>query len=302
MALHQSEDKNPELKSGFMASFLDFLKTGKKQPTPGVDPVDSASVKGGIRPLSPPPPPPPPPPPAPSFSEGEGEGSLGLSSCPSPCKRLDEELKRNLETLPSFSSDEEDSVSKNQDLQKSISSAISALYDTPHSLVAAPPPPTPSPPSPHVEQTPSPINTPPPISVEPEPVGQTPVQPMEDEEEEEVEETPPVLAANDQSPQPQVPTPEQTEDLQQTGAEEQRLVEEEEEDEEEQEVEEEVEEQKLERTRDEEGVTQREAEEEAMDEPDYEMLGRPKVEGMWNYQKTVNSIQCKRCCQWTSLC
>ncbi|XP_074995514.1 proline-rich protein 12-like, partial [Calonectris borealis] len=47
----------------------------------------------------------------------------------SPCKRLDEELKRNLETLPSFSSDEEDSVSKNQDLQKSITSAISALYD-----------------------------------------------------------------------------------------------------------------------------------------------------------------------------
>ncbi|KAK2510739.1 hypothetical protein Q9966_016827, partial [Columba livia] len=51
--------------------------------------------------------------------------------CPSPCKRLDEELKRNLETLPSFSSDEEDSVGKNQDLQDSICSAISALYDPP---------------------------------------------------------------------------------------------------------------------------------------------------------------------------
>lgn len=59
----------------------------------------------------------------------EGDPAGLVMSCTSPCKRLDEELKRNLETLPSFSSDEEDSVSKNQDLQKSISSAISALYD-----------------------------------------------------------------------------------------------------------------------------------------------------------------------------
>lgn len=161
-----TEEKPSELKSGFISSFLDFLKTGKKQPgpeaPPGPIPVegctskDTSSVKGGLRPLSPQPPPPPPPPPP--FGENEGEGSLGLSNCPSPCKRLDEELKRNLETLPSFSSDEEDSVSKNQDLQKSISSAISALYDTPHSLAAVPPLPTPSPPSPQ-EDT---LNTPPP--------------------------------------------------------------------------------------------------------------------------------------------
>lgn len=123
----------------------------------GSSPVHKPSVKGGIRPLSPPPPPPPPPTPPP-FGETEGEGGLALSNCPSPCKRLDEELKRNLETLPSFSSDEEDSVSKNQDLQKSISSAISALYDTPHSLAALPPPPTPSPP---LSQAP-PLDTPPP--------------------------------------------------------------------------------------------------------------------------------------------
>ena len=75
------------------------------------------------------------PPPASAFGLGgaleaaESEG-LGLG-CPSPCKRLDEELKRNLETLPSFSSDEEDSVAKNRDLQESISSAISALDDPP---------------------------------------------------------------------------------------------------------------------------------------------------------------------------
>lgn len=160
--LSQTDDKPSELKSGFITSFLDFLKTEKKPPSDPLhmdrsSPVHEPSVKGGIRPLSPPPPPPPPPTPPP-FGETEGEGGLALSNCPSPCKRLDEELKRNLETLPSFSSDEEDSVSKNQDLQKSISSAISALYDTPHSLAALPPPPTPSPPP---SQAP-PLDTPPP--------------------------------------------------------------------------------------------------------------------------------------------
>ncbi|KAA8584793.1 hypothetical protein FQN60_003487, partial [Etheostoma spectabile] len=141
-----AEDKSFDFKPGFMASFLDFLKTGKKQP--GLEQghaggEQESSLKGGIRPLSPSPPPLPPTPPQQqppgAFSEGgQGGGApLALSSCPSPCKPLDEELKGNLETLPSFSSDEEDSVSKNQDLQKSISSAISALYDAPHSLAAA---------------------------------------------------------------------------------------------------------------------------------------------------------------------
>lgn len=127
-----------------MTSFLDFLKTGKKQP--GLEPVEDRcdhprpSLKGGIRPITPTAPlSPPRPHPAGTFGEeGAGPGAdLALGSCPSPCKRLDDELKGNLEALPSFSSDEEDSVSKNQDLQKSISSAISALYDTPHSLACA---------------------------------------------------------------------------------------------------------------------------------------------------------------------
>ncbi|KAK2832734.1 hypothetical protein Q5P01_016623 [Channa striata] len=144
-----ADEKAFDFKPGFMASFLDFLKTGKKQSDLDVghdgceqEPLNPCtSLKGGIEPLSPPPPPLPPTPPQqpPGFPEGgQGEGEdLALSTCSSPCKPLDEELKRNLETLPSFSSDEEDSVSKNQDLQKSISSAISALYDTPHSLAAA---------------------------------------------------------------------------------------------------------------------------------------------------------------------
>ncbi|XP_054463543.1 proline-rich protein 12 [Anoplopoma fimbria] len=144
-----ADEKAFDFKPGFMASFLDFLKTGKKQTGlelghdggehDSLNPC--SSMKGGIRPLSPPLPPlqPTPPQRPRTFSEG-GQGDvadLALSSCPSPCKPLDDELKGNLETLPSFSSDEEDSVSKNQDLQKSISSAISALYDTPHSLAAA---------------------------------------------------------------------------------------------------------------------------------------------------------------------
>ncbi|XP_017292747.1 proline-rich protein 12 [Kryptolebias marmoratus] len=145
---NSTDDKSFDFKPGFMASFLDFLKTGKKESDleqghdGGEKEVLDTSLKGGIQPLSPPPPSLPsssPQQPPESFSDKErGEGAdLALSNCPSPCKPLDEELKRNLETLPSFSSDEEDSVSKNQDLQKSISSAISALYDTPHSLAAA---------------------------------------------------------------------------------------------------------------------------------------------------------------------
>ncbi|XP_042360845.1 proline-rich protein 12 [Plectropomus leopardus] len=177
-----ADEKAFDFKPGFMASFLDFLKTGKKQSglELGHDEGEQeslnpcSSLKGGIRPLSPPPPPLPPTPPqqpAGTFSEGgQGEGAeLALSGCPSPCKPLDEELKRNLETLPSFSSDEEDSVSKNQDLQKSISSAISALYDTPHSLAAAmasamiKAPPTLSPPTPQEPASSPPLPAMPPL-------------------------------------------------------------------------------------------------------------------------------------------
>lgn len=178
----QADEKVFDFKPGFMASFLDFLKTGKKQSglelghdggaQEALNPC--SSMKGGIRPLSPPPPLLPSTPPQQTtgtFSEeGQGEGpGLALSSCSSPCKPLDEELKRNLETLPSFSSDEEDSVSKNQDLQKSISSAISALYDTPHSLAAAMAsamvkvPPTLSPPTPQEPPLSPPLPVMPPL-------------------------------------------------------------------------------------------------------------------------------------------
>ncbi|KAF3704477.1 Proline-rich protein 12 [Channa argus] len=99
----RGDEKDCESKAGFVASFLDFLKTGKRPP--GLD------MSPGMEPDN-------------------------------------DELKRNLETLPSFSSDEEDSVGKNQDLQKSISSAISALYDTPQLTSNIQPPLPPPPPQP----------------------------------------------------------------------------------------------------------------------------------------------------------
>lgn len=165
----RGDEKDSESKAGFVASFLDFLKTGKRPPgldmSPGMEPDNgetSPCKPGGLRPLSPAPPPPPPPPP---FGDSEGNGGLALGNCPSP-KRLEDELKRNLETLPSFSSDEEDSVGKNQDLQKSISSAISALYDTPQLTSNIQPPLPPPPPQP--TQAPlSPALQPPTLSPQP---------------------------------------------------------------------------------------------------------------------------------------
>ncbi|XP_053308496.1 proline-rich protein 12 [Spea bombifrons] len=125
--IKEVEEKQPEIKSGFMASFLDFLKSGKRQQLPTANTSPSKNRPPSAQQTS-----------QPSYGMASQmlsgpldstESDSLVMSCTSPCKRLDDELKRNLETLPSFSSDEEDSVGKNQDLQKSITSAISALYD-----------------------------------------------------------------------------------------------------------------------------------------------------------------------------
>lgn len=208
----QGDEKDSESKAGFVASFLDFLKTGKRPPgldiSPGMEPdngENSPCKSGGLRPLSPAPPPPPPPPP---FGDSEGNGGLALGNCSSP-KRLEDELKRNLETLPSFSSDEEDSVGKNQDLQNSISSAISALYDTPQLTSNIQPPLSPPPPQPQPQPAQSPLTpTLQPPTLSPQPTMHTPhalpqsnepdvLQPEhgdmdENEEEEEEEERSPI--------------------------------------------------------------------------------------------------------------
>ncbi len=268
----QTEEKSSELKSGFITSFLDFLKTGKKQPgtdalhVDGCTSTDSSSVKGGIRPLSPQPPPP--------FGENEGDGSLGLSNCPSPCKRLDEEFKRNLETLPSFSSDEEDSVSKNQDLQKSISSAISALYDTPHSLAVIPPPPTPSPPTP---QTVS-LNTPPPPP-QPESIPFT-------EPETEINTSQELDSLSRPNLQEEAHVPGKGEEREEPAQE----VHEEIQQKEDRQTECEEEGEELEVDRSEEEADQIKAEDskpEEEEEPEYEMLGAPKVDGEHINKSTV---------------
>ncbi|XP_035274092.1 glutamine and serine-rich protein 1-like [Anguilla anguilla] len=124
--IREVEEKQPEVKTGFIGSFLDFLKSGPKQQ------FSSPPIRMPNRSRKAP------------ASFKRPSGPLPLTSKPQPlpapltspevdavstCKRLDEELKRNLEALPSFSSDEDDSVGKNQDLQKSITSALSALDD-----------------------------------------------------------------------------------------------------------------------------------------------------------------------------
>lgn len=129
--IREVEEQQPEVKTGFIGSFLDFLKSGPKQHfssppvrTPSRSRKPSASSK---RPLCAIPPLPLKiqPPSAPLIGD-EGLGVAGSSQQQQKC--LEEELQKNLETLPSFSSDEdESSAGKNQALQNSISSALSAL-------------------------------------------------------------------------------------------------------------------------------------------------------------------------------
>ncbi|KPP79172.1 glutamine and serine-rich protein 1-like, partial [Scleropages formosus] len=126
--IREVEEKQPEVKTGFIGSFLDFLKSGPKQqfsspPIRMPNRSRKSSSSSSRRPSCPLPLPSRPQPPAVPLISLE-------SSSSSPSKRLDDELNRNLETLPSFSSDEDDSMGKNQDLQKSINSALFSLDET----------------------------------------------------------------------------------------------------------------------------------------------------------------------------
>ncbi|XP_048401774.1 glutamine and serine-rich protein 1 isoform X2 [Stegostoma tigrinum] len=122
--IREVEEKQPEVKSGFIASFLDFLKSGPKQqfPAPSIRMAHRnrrPSANTIHTPLL-------------QVSTHQSMPTALISAesnSASPCKKIDEDLKKNLETLPAFSSDEEDSVGRNQDLQKSISSALSVLDD-----------------------------------------------------------------------------------------------------------------------------------------------------------------------------
>lgn len=125
--IREVEEKQPEVKTGFIGSFLDFIKSGPKQqyspsPTRTINRPRKAcnSSKQYTMPTLPP----------------------KLQTLPRPLipqdrpvvnsqqKRLDEDLQKNLETLPSFSSDEEENTGKNQALRNSISSALSALDES----------------------------------------------------------------------------------------------------------------------------------------------------------------------------
>ncbi|XP_043826142.1 glutamine and serine-rich protein 1 [Dromiciops gliroides] len=121
--IREVEEKQPEVKTGFIASFLDFLKSGPKQQfsapavrmpnrtrRPGTQVVRAPCHAPLPKTLST----------SPAVSEAGGF---------SPSRKMDE-LKKNFEALPSFSSDDEDSGGCSNDLQKSISTVLSTLDDT----------------------------------------------------------------------------------------------------------------------------------------------------------------------------
>ncbi|KAM3919910.1 glutamine and serine-rich protein 1 isoform 1-T1 [Leptodactylus fuscus] len=114
--IKEVEEKQPEVKTGFIASFLDFLKTGPKQQFSAPAVRVPNRIRRPCTPVIKTPCPGPLPPPQTAGSE--------MGSSP---KKTEEEFKKNLEALPSFSSDDDDSVGGNNDLQKSISTALSAL-------------------------------------------------------------------------------------------------------------------------------------------------------------------------------
>ncbi|XP_066540989.1 glutamine and serine-rich protein 1 [Hoplias malabaricus] len=124
--IREVEEKQPEVKTGFIGSFLDFLKSGPKQPfsnppirSPNRTRKPSVSKRLSNQQL-----------PAPlKFLPQSTQLDSANTHTVNSTKRLDEELQKNLETLPSFSSDEDESAGKNQDLQKSITSALSSLDD-----------------------------------------------------------------------------------------------------------------------------------------------------------------------------
>lgn len=125
--IREVEEKQPEVKTGFIGSFLDFIKSGPKQQhsqsparTISRPRKSSTSSKPCILPALP--------------SKLQSLPTVGIPQntpvVTSQQKRLDEDLQKNLETLPSFSSDEEENTSKNEALRNRISSALSALDES----------------------------------------------------------------------------------------------------------------------------------------------------------------------------
>ncbi|XP_061670525.1 glutamine and serine-rich protein 1 [Syngnathoides biaculeatus] len=133
--IREVEAKQPEVKNGFIGSFLDFIKSGPKQQ---YSPSPSRTISRPKKPVSLPRPPPQPCVLSPKILTLSGSLISQQSQVVSfQHKHLNEELQKNLETLPSFSSDEEENTGKNQALRNSISSVLSAL-DEPSERKAKP--------------------------------------------------------------------------------------------------------------------------------------------------------------------
>ena len=127
--IREVEEKQPEVKTGFIGSFLDFIKSGPKQQ---YSPSPTRTISRPRKPCTVSKPLPCALPALPPKLQTL-PGPLIPQESPvvsSQQKRLDEDLQKNLETLPSFSSDEEENTGKNQALRNSISSALSALDES----------------------------------------------------------------------------------------------------------------------------------------------------------------------------
>lgn len=120
--IREVEEKQPEVKTGFIASFLDFLKSGPKQQfsTLAVRMPNRTRRPGTqtVRTFCPP-----------SLPKTSSTGSTPLVSetgSSNSLEKADNEL-RNLESVSSFSSDDEDPGVCGQDICKSSSASLTSL-------------------------------------------------------------------------------------------------------------------------------------------------------------------------------
>ncbi|XP_006883797.1 PREDICTED: glutamine and serine-rich protein 1 [Elephantulus edwardii] len=123
--IKEVEEKQPEVKTGFIASFLDFLKSGPKQQfsTLTVRVPNRTRRQGSqiVRTFC--------PPPLPKTLSATPVSLVSETGGASPSGKVDNELK-SLEHLSSFSSDEDDPGVCSHDIYKSISSTLTALDAT----------------------------------------------------------------------------------------------------------------------------------------------------------------------------
>ncbi|XP_012581181.1 PREDICTED: glutamine and serine-rich protein 1 isoform X1 [Condylura cristata] len=123
--IKEVEEKQPEVKTGFIASFLDFLKSGPKQQfsTLAVRMPNRTRRPGAqiVRTFC--------PPPLPKTSSTTPIPLVSETGINSPLEKVDNDLK-NLEHLSSFSSDEDDSGICSHDIYKSASTTLTTLDAT----------------------------------------------------------------------------------------------------------------------------------------------------------------------------